>query len=109
MPGTYFTSTAPVGGGDNTVTPNSDALGSVANVVIQLPLPLPAQNIAVTTITFGSGTGISVSNISRYSQTLMTATFTIAPGATTGPRNVIITFAAGGNPVRTLTNGSTVN
>jgi hypothetical protein len=107
--GTYFTTSTPVGGGDNTVTPNNGARSTSVSVVIQLPLPLPAQNIAVTSITFGSGIGVTVSNISRYSQTLMTATFTIGAGATTGARNVIITFAAGANPTRTLTNGFTVN
>lgn len=104
--GTYFTSTAPVGGGANTVTPNNAALGAAVNVVIELPLPLPPANIGVTSITFGSGTGVSVSSIVRYSQTLITATFTVASNATTGTRNVIVTY--NGGVVKTITNGFTV-
>jgi arylsulfatase A-like enzyme len=103
--GTYFTSSAPVGGGDNTVTPNNAARGSVVSVVIQLPLPLPPANVNVQSITFGSGTGITVSNIVRYSQTLITATFTVAANATTGARNVTVTY--GGGVTRTITNGFT--
>ncbi|MFM2166566.1 MAG: hypothetical protein RIS79_937, partial [Verrucomicrobiota bacterium] len=104
--GTYFTSTAPVGGGDNTVTPNSATRSSVVSVVIQLPLPLPPANVGVTSITFGSGTGMTVSNIVRYSQTLITATFTVAANASTGARNVIVTY--NGGVTRTITNGFTV-
>ena len=104
--GTYFTSTAPVGGGANTVTPSSASLGSAVNVVIELPTPLPPANVAVASITFGSGTGITVSNILRYSQTLITATFTVAPNASTGARNVTITY--NGGIVRTIVNGFTV-
>lgn len=105
--GTYFTSTAPVGGGDNTVTPNNGARGSTVAVVIQLPLPLPAANVGVQSITFGSGTGITVNSIVRYSQTLITANFVLAAGATTGARNVIVTY--NGGVTRTITNGFTVN
>jgi hypothetical protein len=76
-------------------------------VVIQLPTPLPPANVGVASITFGSGTGITVSNIVRYSQTLITANFVIAPGATTGARNVIVTFNGAAAP-RTITNGFTV-
>ena len=105
--GTYFTTATPVGGGATTVTPNSGNRGTAASVVIELPLPLPAANVGITSITFGSGTGITVSNVVRYSQTLTTATFTIAAGATTGARNVIVTF--NGAQVRTITDGFTVN
>lgn len=105
--GTYFTSTAPVGGGANTVTPNNGARGTNFSVVIELPLPLPAANVGVTSITFGSGTGVTVSGIVRYSQTLITATFNIAAGATTGARNIIVTY--NGGVTRTITSGFTVN
>ena len=105
--GTCFTSTAPVGGGDNTVTPNDGARGSTVAVVIQLPLPLPAANVGVRSITFGSGAGIAVNSIVRYSQTLITANFVLAAGAATGARNVMITF--NGGVTRTITNGFTVN
>ena len=104
--GTYFTSTAPVGGGDNTVTPNSGAPGNTVSVVIQLPTPLPPANVGVTSITFGSGTGITVNSIVRYSQTLITANFVIIAGASTGARNVTVTY--NGGVTRTITNGFTV-
>ena len=104
--GTYSTVSTPVGGGANTVTPNTGNRGTAVNVVIELPLPLPMANVGISSITFGSGTGITVSNIARYSQLLTTATFTIAAGATTGARNVIVTF--NGAQVRTITNGFTV-
>jgi arylsulfatase A-like enzyme len=105
--GTYFTSTAPVGGGANTVTPNNGARGTNVSIVIELPLPLPPANVGITSITFGSGTGVTVSSIVRYSQTLITAIFNIAAGASTGARNVIVTY--NGGVVRTITNGFTVN
>lgn len=105
--GTWFTSSTPVGGGANTVTPNNAARGTSAGVVIELPLPLPPANVGVTSITFGSGTGVTVSGIVRYSQTLITATFTVAANATTGARNVIVTY--NGGVTRTITNGFTVN
>jgi arylsulfatase A-like enzyme len=104
--GTYFTSSAPVGGGPNTVTPNTGNRGSAVSVVIELPLPLPPANVGVNSITFGSGSGITVSGILRYSQTLITASFTIAAGATTGGRNVTVTY--NGGVTRTITNGFTV-
>ena len=104
--GTYFTVSTPVGGGANTVTPNIGNRGSTVSVVIELPLPLPAANVGVTSITFGSGTGVTASAIARYSQTIMTANFTITAQATTGARNVIVTF--NGAQVRTITNGFTV-
>lgn len=105
--GTYFTSTAPVGGGANTVTPNSAARGTAVSVVIELPTPLPPANVGVSGITFGSGTGVTVSGIARYSQTLIMATFTVAANATTGSRNVVVTY--NGGVTRTIANGFTVN
>ena len=105
--GTVASASAVTGGGPNTVTPNSGARGSSVTVVIELPTPLPMANVGVSSITFGSGTGITVSNITRNSQTLITATFTIAAGATTGARNVTVTY--NGGQTRTITNGFTVN
>jgi arylsulfatase A-like enzyme len=102
--GTYFTTTAPVGGGANTITPNNAARGSAVSVVIELPTPLPPANVGVASI---ACTGVTVSGIVRYSQTLITATFTVPAGATTGARNVVVTY--NGGITRTLTNGFTVN
>ena len=102
--GTYFTTNAPVGGGANTVTPNNAARGSAVSVVIELPTPLPPANVGVASI---ACTGVTVSGIVRYSQTLITATFTVAANATTGARNVVVTY--NGGITRTLTNGFTVN
>ncbi len=105
--GTVASSSAPAGGGANTVTPNSGTRGTSVSVVIELPTPLPPANVGVSSITFGSGTGITVTGITRYSQTLITATFTLAAGASTGARNVIITY--NGGVTRTIPNGFTVN
>lgn len=105
--GTLASSSAPVGGGANTVTPNSGTRGTAVSVVIELPTPLPPANVGVSSITFGSGTGITVTGITRHSQTLITATFTLAAGASTGARNVIITY--NGGVTRTIPNGFTVN
>lgn len=104
--GTVFSTSAPVVVGANTVTPNSGSRGTAVSVGIELPLLPPAANLGVSRITFGSGTGITVSAIVRYRQTLITATFTISAGATTGGRDVIVTY--NGGPVRTVTNGFAV-
>ena len=89
------------------MTPSSGSRGTTVAVVIQLPTPLPPANVGVTSITFGSGTGITVNSIVRYSQTLITANFVIAANATTGARNVTVTY--NGGVTRTITNGFTVN
>ncbi len=110
--GTYFTSTAPVGGGPNTVTPNSGASGASVNVVIEfdpaLTPALPPANVVVFSITV-SGAGVTTSNFARPSQTIATATFTIAAGAATGARNVTVRFRDATGPQRTITGSFTVN
>ena len=50
---------------------------------------------------------MTVSGIVRYSQTLITATFTVTANATTGARNIVVTY--NGGITHTLTNGFTVN
>jgi hypothetical protein len=102
--GTYFTITTPVGGDADTVTPDNAARGSAMSVVIELPTPPPPANVGVASI---ACTGMTVSGIVRYSQTLITATFTVTANATTGARNVVVTY--NGGITRTLTNGFTVN
>lgn len=107
--GTYFTS---LGGGPNTVTPNSGARGTSVSVVIELDPALtpnlPPANIVVFSVTV-SGTLVTTSAISRPSQTLVLATFTIDPAAAVGARNVSVRFNNAGGVQRTITNGFTVN
>lgn len=110
--GTYFTTTAPTGGGPNTVTPNSGARGASVNVVIEfdpaLTPALPPANVVVFSITV-SGAGVTTSNFARPSQTIATATFTLAAGAATGARNVTVRFRDATGPQRTITGAFTVN
>ncbi len=105
--GTIASAAAVTGGGPNTVTPNTGARSTAVNVVIELnpagtPAP-PPVGVAISSIT--AGTGITVSNIVRSSQYLITATFTIAAGATTGAHNVAVIFPG---PTITLTGAFTV-
>lgn len=100
------------GGGPNTVTPNTGARGTVVNVVIELDAaltpPLPPANVAVFSVTVAGG-GVTVSGISRPSQTLVNATFTIDAGATVSARNVSVRFSSGTGPQRTINGAFTVN
>ncbi len=109
--GTVFTTIVPTGGGPNTVTPNTGSRGGAGTVVIQLDTagnpPLPPANAAVFSVTT-SGAGITVSNITRPSQTLVQATFTIDPAAATGARNVLVRFGSATGVLRTLTAAFTV-
>jgi len=107
MPGTYFTSSLPTSGGPNTVLPNTGARSTTVNVVIDFPLPLPPANVQVFSVI--AGTGITVSNISRPSQTLVQATFTIAAGTTVGTRTIDVRYGTSTGQLRTLTNAFTVN
>ena len=106
-------SAAPVtGGGPNTVTPNSGARGSSVTVVIELDPALtpnlPPANVAVFSVTVAGG-GVTASAITRPSQTLVQATFTIDAAAATGARNVSVRFNNAGGVLRTIANGFTVN
>ena len=108
-----LTSTAPTsGGGPNTVTPNSGSAGSAVNVVIDLDPALtpnlPPAQVVVYSVTV-SGTGVTASNISRPSQTLVQATFTIDAGAAVGARNVSVRFNNAGGVQRTINGAFTVN
>jgi arylsulfatase A-like enzyme len=100
------------GGGPNTVTPNSGARGTVVNVVIQLDPALtpnlPPANVAVFSVTVAGG-GITVSGISRPSQTLVNATFTVDAGAAVGARNVSVRFGSATGVQRTIAGAFTVN
>ncbi|MCX6854510.1 MAG: sulfatase-like hydrolase/transferase, partial [Verrucomicrobia bacterium] len=79
--GTYFTSLAPASGGPNTVLPNSGSVGTAVNVIIELDPALTPALPPATQIVFSvtiSGANVTASNITRPSQTLVSATFTIA-------------------------------
>ena len=76
------------------MTPSSGVLGTAVNVT------LAGSNLAGASI--NAIAGISISNIgSTASQ--VTATFTIASNAATGPRNVTLTTSAGASNVLTFT------
>lgn len=108
--GTVFSTSTPTGGGPNTVLPNTGAVNSSGTVVIQLDTagspPLPPANVAVYSVTI-SGAGVTASSITRPSQTLVQATFTIAAGTATGARNVSVRFGSPTGVLRTLTGGFT--
>ncbi len=110
--GTYFTTSLPTGGGPNTVTPNNGDRGTTVNVVIELDSTLTPALPPAATIVFSvtvSGANVTTSNLTRPSQTLVTATFTIAAGAATGARNVTVRFRDATGPQRTLAGAFTVN
>ena len=95
--GTYFTTVAPTGGGPNTVTPNTGTRGTAVSVVIQLDPALtpnlPPANAIVFSVTV-SGTLVTSSALSRPSQTIVLATFTIDAAAATGARDVNVRFGS---------------
>lgn len=110
FPGTVFTVTTPTGGGPNTVTPNTGQRGSSGQVVIEfdpaLTPSLPPANAIVFSVT--AGTGITVSSLSRPSQTLVVCTFTIDSAAATTTRNVSVRFGSATGVLRTISSAFTV-
>ena len=88
---------APTGGGPNTVTPNTGTRGTAVSVVIQLDPALtpnlPPANAIVFSVTI-SGTLVTSSALSRPSQTIVVATFTIDAAAATGARDVNVRFGS---------------
>jgi hypothetical protein len=71
------------------ITPNNGNPGTAVNITLSGARFYNNSNIQV------SGGGVSVSNIARPGPTTMTATFTIAPGALAGPRDVTVVNLAG--------------
>src|SRR5438445_13888707 len=61
----------------------------------------------VSGATVSAGAGITVSNVVFVSSARLTASFAIAGGATSGPRDVTVTTPGSGGGA--LTNGFTVN
>ncbi len=110
FPGTVFTATAPTGSGPNTVTPNTGQRGSSGQVVIELDPALtpslPPANVTVFSVT--AGAGITVSGISRPSQTFVVCTFTIDSAAATTARNVAVRFGSATGVLRTISSAFTV-
>lgn len=110
--GTYFSTSLPTGGGPNTVTPASTARGSAVTVIIELDPALtpnlPPANVVVFSVTV-SGTLVTTSAISRPSQTLVQATFTVDSAAATGARNVNVRFGSATGVQRNLNGAFMVN
>jgi hypothetical protein len=71
------------------VLPNSGSRGAAVSVT------LSGQYLTGTSVVAVSGTGVTVSNIAVVNDTSVTATFTIARGATLGQRNVSVTTPGG--------------
>jgi hypothetical protein len=82
------------------VTPNSGKVG------LAVPVTISGTGF-VNGATVSAGAGITVGNVAFVSSTQLTAKFTIAAGATLGPRNVRVTVPTG--DMGTLSNGFTVN
>lgn len=94
------------------MTPNNGLRGTAVNVVIELDPALtpslPPANVSFFSVTV-SGTLVTTSAISRPSQTLVQATFTIDGAAATGARNVSVRFGSATGLLRTITGAFTVN
>src|SRR5437879_11025090 len=82
------------------VTPNQGTMGTTVAVTID-------GSGFVNGATVSAGAGITVSNVVFVSSDRLTASFAIAGGATSGPRDVTVTNPDNGGG--TLTNGFTVN
>jgi hypothetical protein len=75
------------------VSPSAGAPGSSVSVTLN------GSNLG-SSLTIGAGSGITVTNVVAVNPTQVTASFTIAAGATAGPANVTLTTAGGtSNPV----------
>ena len=79
------------------ISPDTGAQGTVVNVTIT------GADLSAATAVNVSGAGITVSNFAVPGATTVTATFTIAPTATLGARNVTVTTAAGATNAVTFT------
>lgn len=78
----------------NSLTPNSAAPGSSVSVSVN---GANFYNNATLTI---SGSGVTLTSIVRVNNSLITATFNVAPGASAGPRDVrVVTLAGTSAPV----------
>jgi hypothetical protein len=97
-----FQGTGGAQGGLISITPDTGYQGTVVNVTITGTGLTGATAVNVAGVGGGGGNGITVSNFLAVSATTVTATFTIAPNATVGARNVTVT-AAGGNTLGPVT------
>jgi hypothetical protein len=79
------------------ISPNTGAQGTTVNVT------LTGTGLTGVTAVNVSGTGVTVSNVVAPNDTTITGTFTIAPSAATGARNVSVTTPAGTSNAVTFT------
>jgi hypothetical protein len=81
----------------NSVSPSSGAQGT------SVPVTLTGSNFLAGASVAVSGTGVSVSSVSVAGASRITATFTVAAGASTGARNVTVGTTAGTSGVQPFT------
>jgi hypothetical protein len=87
-----FQGTGGAQGGLVSIAPNTGAQGAVVNVTITGTGLTGATAVTVAGVGGGGGgSGITVSNFAAVSATTVTATFTIAPNAALGAKNVRVT------------------
>ncbi len=104
---------AGTGGGSTTATVPGGVVtrGSTYTLTITIPTnsapPLPPANVAVTSVSIGGST-TGVSALVHTSQYVVTCTYAVPAGSTTGAKNVVVTFP-GPSTTYTLTAGLTVN
>jgi parallel beta-helix repeat protein len=85
------------------VTPNSGTQGQT------LTVSLGGSGFFAGVTTVGFGAGVTVNSVVMISSSLLQASITIGPTATTGPRSVSVTNAAPGGGTVSLANAFTVN
>jgi hypothetical protein len=102
----------PAGGGGTTtaVVPGGTVTrGSTYTLTINIPTnstpPVPPANVPVTSVTVG-GSATGISYLVHTSQYVVTCTYAVPSGSTTGAKNVVVNID---NKIYTLTGGLTVN
>ena len=98
------------GGGTTATAPGGTVTrGNTYTLTINIPTtstpPVPPANVAVNSVTIG-GLATGISSLVHTSQYVVTCTYAVPAGTTTGPKNVVVNI---NNKVYTLTAGLTVN
>jgi hypothetical protein len=98
------------GGGLSTAAPGGTVTrGSTYTLTINIPAnsmpPVPPANVAVTSVTVG-GSATGISSLAHTSQYVVTCTYAVPTGISTGATNVVVNI---NGKVYTLTGGLTVN